>query len=181
MKKLRWTLTTLLFLLLFVSCTAEPTEPANDQTPTTEMAATEPLATAAATAVLPTPTEDGRTVRLTPVTTPELEIVAPTNPPAIVGEVPEAILNDIYADLTTLTGAEKETITLITAQELIWSDGALGCPQPGEVYTQATVPGYQVILELNSTTYDYHIAEDGYFILCENSLSAPPVSGTPDA
>jgi hypothetical protein len=75
-----------------------------------------------------------------------------------------------------------EAITITRAEAIVWNDGSLGCPQPGEVYTQATVPGYWIVLEVNGRAYDYHAAENGYFILCQNSQPlSPPVVGTPNS
>ena len=57
---------------------------------------------------------------------------------------------------------------------MTWSDGSLGCPRPGQVYTQALVPGYQVVLEVEGRQYDYRATERGYYVLCElPTLSQP--------
>jgi hypothetical protein len=125
----------------------------------------------ATTVPLPT-TEVTRTIRLTPAATLDGTVVA--------GEVPEEMLTAVYQDLITTENISQEAITVIRAEAIIWNDGSLGCPQPGEVYTQATVPGYWIVLEVNGRTYDYHTAETGYFILCQNSQPlSPPIVGTP--
>ena len=49
-----------------------------------------------------------------------------------------------------------------------WSDGSLGCPEPGMMYTQALVDGYQVIVEANGTQLDYRGSGPGQFRVCEN-------------
>jgi hypothetical protein len=43
----------------------------------------------------------------------------------------------------------------------------LGCPERGVLYTQAQVPGYQVILELDGQRFDYRADERGIVRLCE--------------
>jgi hypothetical protein len=181
-----WTLLCLLTLLLAAGCSAktatepEATAPVNE--PTSESApATAPPTLAVATAVpLPT-TETTRTIRLTPAVTPEVELVPTLADSAVVGEVPEEIMADVYEDLTTTQNVALEAITVTRAESVIWDDGSLGCPQPGQAYTPATVPGYWIVLEVNGRTYDYHAAENGYFILCQNKQPSSPIVGTPDS
>jgi len=97
----------------------------------------------------------------------------------VTGEVPTKLLGSILEDLSGRTGAAMEKISVIQAQSVVWNDGSLGCPQPGVMYTQALVPGFQVVLEAGSQRYDYHASETGYFTLCESGI--PPIfpSGTP--
>jgi hypothetical protein len=40
---------------------------------------------------------------------------------------------------------------VVQAEAVTWPDGALGCPEPGIVYTQALVPGYWVVVEAEET------------------------------
>ena len=37
---------------------------------------------------------------------------------------------------------------LIRDEAVTWSDGSLGCPQPGEYYTQVLVPGYWIVFDV---------------------------------
>jgi len=186
MKHLRtWILLSLLTLLLSVGCNVgdvgelEPIDSVNGATTESEKATA--LATSASNTAVPTiPTEDLRSLRLTPVTTPEIEIVPTTAVTPVAGEVPQAIMTAVYDDLTTSVNVPKETIAVTRAEAIVWSDGSLGCPQPGQVYTQAPVNGYRIVLEANNQTYDYHAAENGYFVLCQNSLPVLPTPvGTP--
>lgn len=92
---------------------------------------------------------------------------APTSAP-VTGEVPAAVMTAVLADLSTKTGKDASTATVVTAEAVTWPDGSLGCPQPGVMYTQMVQPGYQVVLELDGTTYDYRVAGEGTVIrLCE--------------
>lgn len=97
--------------------------------------------------------------------------------PPITGEVPKELLESIINDLSQRVGVDKEKITVIRGEEIVWNDGSLGCPKPGELYTQSLVNGYWVILEANGTTYDYRAADTGYFFMCENKIPpAPPAT-----
>ncbi|MAT95726.1 MAG: hypothetical protein CL608_01055 [Anaerolineaceae bacterium] len=183
-----WTSLSLLTLLLAVGCNAETnTEPeatASLNEPTIEdiPATVQPtLAVATAVPQLPT-TEISRTIRLTPAATPAIEIVPTLEESGVVGEVPEEMMAAVYQDLISTENIAQEAITVTRAEAIIWNDGSLGCPQPGEVYTQATVPGYWIVLEANGRSYNYHAAENGYFILCQNNQAPKtPIVGTPNS
>jgi hypothetical protein len=49
---------------------------------------------------------------------------------------------------------------------MAWNDGSLGCPQPGEFYTQMLTSGYRVRIAAGSEKLDYRLAESGFFRLC---------------
>ena len=85
----------------------------------------------------------------------------------VTGEVPASLLEDIRADLAQRSGVTQEAILVIRDQAVTWSDGSLGCPQPGVFYTQALVPGYWVVLQVQEKQYDYRASTRGYFFLCE--------------
>lgn len=85
----------------------------------------------------------------------------------LTGEVPAGLLREILHDLSARLKIELEKIEIVKAEQVVWNDGSLGCPQPGEVYTQALVNGYWLILEVDAVAYDYHASDRGYFFLCE--------------
>jgi hypothetical protein len=99
----------------------------------------------------------------------------------VTGEAPAELLRTIMADLAERTGVASDKILIVRAQAITWSDGSLGCPQPGMFYTQALVNGYWVVLEADGAKYDYRASGSGYFFLCENG--SPPVTpaGAPDS
>jgi hypothetical protein len=93
--------------------------------------------------------------------------VAPSGAP-VTGEVPAEVMAAVTADLSARTGKDAAAATVTKAEAVTWPDGSLGCPQPGVMYTQIVTPGYQVILELDGTTYDYRVSGEGTTIrLCE--------------
>ena len=95
----------------------------------------------------------------------------PTVPPSdapITGEVPAALLDAVRARLAADTGLDVASAEVKVAQDVQWPDGSLGCPEPGVSYTQAIVPGYQVVLVLDGREYDYRVtARSGTIRLCE--------------
>jgi hypothetical protein len=84
------------------------------------------------------------------------------------GEVPAAILEKLRADIAGRQGVVASDVRVVSAESVIWPNGGLGCSQPGEMVTQATVPGYRVELEAGGKRFAYHAAERGYFRLCEH-------------
>lgn len=98
----------------------------------------------------------------------------PEPPPATTGEVPASILDAILADAATRSDGP---FVVVRAQAVTWSDGSLGCPEPGMNYTQALVDGYWVVLEGDSQTLDYRASANGSFKLCPALLGVPPIGG----
>ena len=89
----------------------------------------------------------------------------PTVQAGVVGEVPEALLEKVREDLEKRVGDKK--LFLSRAEAVTWPSGALGCPEPGMAYTQALVPGYHVVFEVDGKSWDYRMNQGGWFKLCE--------------
>lgn len=63
-------------------------------------------------------------------------------------------------------------------QQYQFSDGALGCPQPDQAYTQALTNGYQVLFTYEGTTYDYRVQTGSQIAtLCRASDTVVPLEG----
>ena len=104
---------------------------------------------------------------------PQLEPVENPDSTQVVGEVPDDLLEAIIADLISKTDSDRNSIEILHAQSVIWNDGSLGCPQPGEFYTQSLMEGFQVVLRVGESEYNYHASDTGYFFICENSDRIP--------
>jgi len=100
-------------------------------------------------------------------------------PPAhVIGEVPDTMLDAVKEDLAERLGASVDELEVIKAESITWNDGSLGCPKPGQNYTQALVPGYWIILVRGDEEYDYRASERGYFFLCELPRTLKPRNET---
>jgi hypothetical protein len=84
------------------------------------------------------------------------------------GSLPASIIDPIVADAATRLGVDPSAVTIVEAKAQTFSDGSLGCPEPGMMYTQALVDGYQVIVEANGTQLDYRGSAPGEFRICAN-------------
>ena len=93
--------------------------------------------------------------------------------------VPATMLDSVVELAARDTGIDADEIRVVTADAVTWSDGSLGCPEDGQMYTQALVPGYRVVLEAAGEELSYHASESGDFRACTNPI-APVEDGRVD-
>jgi hypothetical protein len=101
---------------------------------------------------------------------------APTTTPAQETPVelvlpPAPVLDKVKADAAKRLNAAVE---VRSSERATWNDGSMGCPVPGEFYTQMITSGFQVLVASGSQVLDYRVANSGYFRLC--STAATPGS-----
>jgi hypothetical protein len=102
-----------------------------------------------------------------------------TAPPAASGVTPQAppstgdalaasdpLVQSAIADLSQRTGVAADSIEVLKAEHVTWSDGSIGCPQPGLSYTQALIEGARVILKIGDQLFFYHSRDGGNQFLC---------------
>lgn len=85
---------------------------------------------------------------ITPTTSEESDSMAE--------DTPSPVAEEAVADLAGHLDVDAEWIEIVSIETGVWSDGSIGCPQPGELYTQAIVPGIRVTLMAGDQTYFYH-------------------------
>jgi hypothetical protein len=118
------------------------------------------------------PTEGGSATEGESVTTPSSSSRPPfqTTTPGAVGptgtpaDVPAARWDAIVRDLAGR--GVTATPTLVSAENVVFADGSLGCPSPGQSYTQAQVDGMRVVVAAGGATYDYRLGTDDQLVLC---------------
>ena len=88
----------------------------------------------------------------------------------------DTLIHNISVDLSNRLGIDLSQVTLIESTPTTWSNGAIGCPAEGMMYTDALVEGYQVTVEANGQEYIYHSAGLKSFLWCDNGLPVPPLS-----
>ncbi len=74
-------------------------------------------------------------------------------------QIPQDLEEGLQAarnDLSEKTGHRLEEITVSRLEHVTWRSGALGCPDPEMMYTQALVPGYRIELVADNQRYHYH-------------------------
>jgi len=89
-------------------------------------------------------------------------------------QIPNQILEPILKEAAALANISREQLVIVRAERALWNDGSLGCAQPGNMYTQAQVNGYWVIIKARGQTYDFRADSRGSFILCPPGQGRPP-------
>jgi hypothetical protein len=89
-------------------------------------------------------------------------------------QVPQAILGPILNEAAKLANVPREQLTIVRAEAVVWSDGSLGCPEPGMEYAQVLVRGYWVVVNAAGQEYDFRAGNDGSFRLCPAGRGRPP-------
>lgn len=89
----------------------------------------------------------------------------------------QSVTQAALAEAARHTGLAASTLKVVSAQSVTWSDGSLGCPQPGMLYTQALVPGYRIRIEARGEVLDYHANARGGLGLCPAGRSIDPAPG----
>jgi hypothetical protein len=88
----------------------------------------------------------------------------------VVGDAVEAAI----LDAADREGVDTSEVFVRPPEVVTWPDGSLGCPQPDEMYTQALVDGYRIVLVVDGRELVYHGQLDQEPFLCEDPQ--PPVS-----
>lgn len=69
---------------------------------------------------------------------------------------PAQVQTAARTDLARRLGVPVEEITATKAEQVVWQDGSLGCPQPGQTYKANPTKGYLVKLTYHGREYAYH-------------------------
>jgi hypothetical protein len=102
----------------------------------------------------------------TPATAPPTTENETTTMPTSNQEQQLPIVAPARADLARRLGVEPDDLEVMSAEEVTWPDGSLGCPEPGMSYTQALVDGSKVVLGHDDRVYVYHAGDDGQPFIC---------------
>ncbi|MDX1991731.1 MAG: hypothetical protein SF029_05055 [bacterium] len=91
---------------------------------------------------------------------------------------PDVLLrvDPVAAELVTLArrrleqdlNVSPEAIIVRDVQPQTWEDSSLGCPQPGQSYTDIRTDGYRIVLAVGEDEYIFHTTFDG-ITLCEEA------------
>ncbi len=76
-------------------------------------------------------------------------------------------------DLAQRLSISVTQISLLEAEEVVWPDASLGCPQPGMKYKQVPEDGALIILQVDGINYNYHYGGSRGLFLCEQVLKDP--------
>jgi hypothetical protein len=86
--------------------------------------------------------------------------------PVSTASMPREVRRAVVSDAAKRFQVQESAVVLAQAERVTWSDGSLGCPQPGMSYTQALVPGYRVTAKTAAGQFVYHTDERGNVVSC---------------
>jgi cytochrome c5 len=90
---------------------------------------------------------------------------------------PTAMVAAIRADAERRAGVAEGQSRIEEVRAVIWRDGALGCPSPGMMYTQALVPGWKLRVAAGAQTLHYHASRRGQWLWCPAERVQEPLPG----
>lgn len=80
-------------------------------------------------------------------------------------------------DLVRRLNVSPDAVMLSSARQVTWRSGALGCPEPGKMYTEALVPGSVIYLQADNVIHVYHAKFAGEPFYCPRERVEPPAHG----
>jgi hypothetical protein len=86
----------------------------------------------------------------------------------------QPFVNQAVTDLSQRLSIAPDSITVVSAEAVVWPDAAMGCPEPGMGYAQVLTEGLQVVLEVDGQTYAYHGRPPEELFLCGPNGPVPP-------
>jgi hypothetical protein len=95
--------------------------------------------------------------------------------PVSTASLPRELRRAVVSDAARRLGVAESAVVLTGAQQVTWNDGAMGCPKPGQMYTQALVPGYRIVAKTANAEIVYHTDARSYVMPCGSG--ARPVPG----
>jgi hypothetical protein len=87
--------------------------------------------------------------------------------------MPREVRRAVVADAAKRFKVAESSVVLVRAEQLTWSDGSLGCPEPGMMYTQMLVPGFRVVAKTSGGELTYHTDSRGNAKSCGITPGGP--------
>ena len=90
--------------------------------------------------------------------------------PVATATMPRDVRRAVIADAARRFKVPEAAVVLANAEKLTCSDGALGCPQPGQMYSRALVPGFRVLAKTREGDLLYHTDMRGQTVVCTSPV-----------
>jgi hypothetical protein len=95
-------------------------------------------------------------------------------------EVPDVPVDLAVVEAGGEFDVDPDSIEVVSAEEVTWPDGALGCPEPDGMYTQALVEGYRIVLDVDGQEVHYHGARGEPPFYCADPQDPAETGATVD-
>ena len=135
-------------------------------------------ASAGAAATTPTPRHIAPPTRI-----PDIETLTPmpAGEPVSTALIPRAVRRAVVTDAANRFKVAESAVVLARAEQLTWSDGSLGCPEPGRMYTQMLVAGFRVVAITSAGELTYHTDSRGIAVSCRARTRPGETGSDPSA
>jgi len=91
--------------------------------------------------------------------------------------IPSGAQTIVDAAIADVARREAVQAQVVEVESVTWSDGSLGCPRKDMMYTQATVPGWRIVLASGSRMFVYHSSLRGPPFACPPGREKKPGPG----
>ena len=100
-------------------------------------------------------------------------------PPSAVGSLPspvapsssadprQAAVDEVVREAAAYAGVPPADVAVQQADPRQWPDSSLGCPVPGQMYSQVVTPGYLIVVQAGTRILEYHTDSRGRPKLCQ--------------
>jgi hypothetical protein len=85
---------------------------------------------------------------------------------AVVSPESAAAVDAAMSAAATHLGVTSDMLRVEQVQSREWPDSSLGCPQPGQLYSQVVTPGYLIVITSGTHQLEYHTDERTRVMLC---------------
>jgi hypothetical protein len=103
-------------------------------------------------------------------------VTQPAGEPVAMAAVPREVRRAVAAAAAKQFGVAVNDVVVTRAEQVTWSDGSLGCPEPGRMYTQMLVQGYRVTARSGGVESVFHSDARGLTVAC-GRVAAPRPRG----
>jgi hypothetical protein len=97
---------------------------------------------------------------------PPAQTAAPAGDSVAVASVPREVRRAVVADAARRFKVAESAVVLSRAEQVTWNDGSLGCPRPGQMYTQMLVSGFRILATTSAGQMEYHTDAQGLAVTC---------------
>jgi hypothetical protein len=100
-------------------------------------------------------------------------VAAPAGQEVPTTAIPKEVRRAVVADAAKRFNVPESAVVLTRAEQVTWSDGSLGCPQPGFMYTHMLVEGFRVTAKTVEGELMYHTDSRGNVVNCASAAPRP--------
>lgn len=108
---------------------------------------------------------------------PVVNASVPAGVAVAAADVPRVVRRAVVADAARRFNVAESAVVLARVEQVTWPDGALGCPESGQMYTQALVSGYRVVAKTSAGEMVYHTDARGNARNCAMPPATDPGEG----